>query len=462
MPKPILIVQGAQWGSEAKGAVAAKLCQTHNVEYAVRTGAINAGHTVWFGGQRYAMQQLPTGWVNPSTKLVIGPGAYIHPPTLWREIDMINAAMPDSDVRDRLYIDYRCGIHDVEAEEASAEANRHHRIGATGKGCSEAIVAKIRNRGAGYNLFVQSEAGKDFRSRNYAQFIDTVEMLHAAYDDEAQILIEGTQGTLLDMHLGPYPFTTSRMTSAANWVAEAGLAPGMQYETVLVVRTFPIRVAGNSGPMTFEMEWTELAREINSKLEADGLAPKVLQSAISDFEACLRMAAAKAVVDDRYKVPTTTDRTQFNTRLSSWSAGDRETYRVAASELHRDALNLCTPQSVAELRKLFEMTTVTKKLRRLARLNIPDLMIAKRVNRPNWIALTFMDYIEPALYRLTREKLDESREGSKTYRMDAIARAVAYIDNLEHNLGGLEVRMVSFGPDPENIITPDLLEMAAL
>jgi len=391
--KPIIVVQGGQWGSEAKGAVAAHLCIQRNIDFAVRTGAINAGHTVVYNGTRFAMQQIPTGWVNPKTQLVIGAGAYIHPDTLWREIDMINAAMPDSDVRDRLIIDIRCGIHNEAAEEASKKANRHHSIGATGKGCSEAIVSKIRDRNNGCELFVNTGAGRTFRTANNARFADTVRMLNYEIDEGARVLIEGTQGTLLDLHLGPYPFTTSRMTSAANWIAEAGLSPALDYEVVLVCRTFPIRVAGNSGPMSDEMEWTELAREINAKLQLVGLPVLVSPYAIDQFEGNMRVAATHAITEEKYKVPVVPGKALFNLKLSQWTAEERSIYRTAASELHRDALNLCHEETVKELRKLFEMTTVTKKLRRVAHLNLPDLRYAVAINRPSWICLTFADYI---------------------------------------------------------------------
>ena len=91
---PITIVQGAQFGSEGKGAVAGALALRLHFDYAVRTGAINAGHTVYFEGKPYAMQQLPVAWVRPDTKLVIGPGAYVHYPTLIKEIEIMGILKP--------------------------------------------------------------------------------------------------------------------------------------------------------------------------------------------------------------------------------------------------------------------------------------------------------------------------------------------------------------------------------
>jgi adenylosuccinate synthase len=439
----IIIVQGGQYGSEGKGAVAAHLCIERDIDYAVRTGAINAGHSVVYKGVKYAMQQLPTGWVNPGTKLVIGPGGYIHPPTLMREIEMINTAMPDQDVRTRLFIDKRCGTHTEEAEALSAQANRHHSIGATGKGCSEAIVAKIRNRNAGYKLFINTPEAKSLMDP--LVFGNTVRLLNQAYDAGDQILIEGTQGTMLDLHIGPYPFTTSRMTSAANWIAECGLSPALMYEVVLVCRTFPIRVAGNSGPMRGEIEWTDLANEINTKLINAGLPSRVSMTALAEFKSNMEKAASEARRNGLYKMPTDLNGV-FRVRLSEWTPEERSQYRAAASELHRDALRACSESTQIELGKLFEMTTVTKKLRRIAALDLDDLRMAVAINRPSWIAMTFMDYIEPRLSGAVQMQF-----AATEIAPDVLDDAGAYLEFIERQLM-VPINLITTGPNPGNAI----------
>lgn len=450
---PILVVQGGQWGSEAKGAAAAHLCLTRNVSHTVRTGAINAGHTVYHNGKPHAMQQIPVGWVNPETVLVIGAGAYIHPETLFREIDAIQQAMPEGNVLHRLFIDPRCGIHDEKAEGASKEANRHHRIGATGKGCSEAIVAKIRDRGNGYSLFIDTEAGRRYRELG-GQFTDTVGLLNRVVDQGGTVLIEGTQGTLLDMHLGPYPFTTSRMTSAANWIAECGLSPSLHYEVVLVCRTYPIRVAGNSGPMPGEIEWQDLAWMINDKLAKAGRAALINPDTIDAFDRALDAAALIAKEQKRYDVPT--QGLHLNTRLSSWTPEERSEFRVAASELHRDALGRLKPEQLAELRQLFEMTTVTKKLRRLARLDWDSLLFAVSVNRPSWICMTFMDYEFPELRNITASEATAAINSDNHPLYESIQKVSAYTGDVQKKLD-VPVRAVSFGPQPGNMFSSAIL-----
>lgn len=187
MVKPIIVVIGGQFGSEAKGAVASALGKIYRVKWAVRTGAVNAGHTCYHAGRPWVMQQLPVGWTNPETKLVIGPGALVHPDILLRETEMLMEADPR--ILERIFIDKRAGIHMKAHTERAGESGRHHSMGATGKGCSEALIDRIRLRGKGGHLFKDSIIAPQYR------LTDTVELLHNAYDRGEQILLEGTQGS---------------------------------------------------------------------------------------------------------------------------------------------------------------------------------------------------------------------------------------------------------------------------
>ena len=70
------------------------------------------------------------------------------------------------------------------------------------------------------------------------QFADVPNLLMRAHVGGEGVLLEGTQGSHLDLLLGPYPYTTHKPTQAAQWVVEAGLPPGIEYETILVARTY--------------------------------------------------------------------------------------------------------------------------------------------------------------------------------------------------------------------------------
>lgn len=373
--KPILLVVGGSYGSEAKGTVVGHLVKERNVEYAVRTGAVNAGHSVPYKGKTYKNQLIPVAWVNPNTKLVIGAGAYVHPEILAKEVMMINDATGE-DVKKRLYIDERAGIHLDIHHDAEREDKLHEKMGSTGEGCMEAAIDKMR-RDSSYELFSQSKSADGY------QIVDTVKMLNHAYDDGKQILIEGTQGTMLDFHLGHYPFVTSRQTFASNWITEAGLSPILQYEIIMVVRTFPIRVAGNSGPLPMEISWVKLANEINAKLRAKGKKEIVSDIAIREF----KKAELRAM--EELNLP--------NKPTEHWSPKMRHDNAEALSKLHQKALSLLSQATLDELKNLFELTTVTKKLRRIARLDLGELKYATMLNRPTSIALTFLNYVFPEL-----------------------------------------------------------------
>lgn len=393
---PITIVQGGQFGSEGKGQIAAWLCLNTPMEHAVRTGSINAGHTVHFNGGIYKMQLLPTGWVNPRAKLYLGPGCYIEPNILLAEIRMVSEALGvhPQDTVNRLYIDKRCGLHLHEFQQQAKLANRHVKIGATGKGCAEAIISKIANRGT-----PQGQLFYDWIGGNTAvyQWADVPGLLNKVYDHDEAILLEGTQGTWLDLHLGPYPYTTSRMTTAANWVAESGLSPSLEYSVFLCIRTHPIRVAGNSGPMENEISWPILARTINDRLTSLNLPPRVSEAAIRAFEDHVRMSA------DDMDIPR--DSNGLNQHL--WTPEQREEFRVALSDINTTALHRVQtfhPEHFSELMKLFEFTTVTKKLRRVARLDMAQIHDSVMIERPAGIFLTFLNYWYPEFWGLEKGK----------------------------------------------------------
>jgi len=398
---PIIIVQGAQFGSEAKGAVAARLCDLRRVTHAVRTGTVNAGHTVIYEGQTYKMQQLPVGWVAPQAPfLMVGPGAYIHPEILAREIEWIENALG---TLPPIKIDYRCGLHLPYHTERSTASGRHHAMGATGKGCSEAVIDKINRRGdyGGVRLFrdwmdtiwpeLQRGSGPHWSNalRNI-EFIDVAHNLNLAWDEGFKILIEGTQGTLLDLHLGPYPYTTHKQTQCGNWMAEAGLSPSLPTEICLVARTFPIRVAGNSGPMGREISWVELAQRINSRLTRFNLPPRVQEDSLRNFIGACETAALTFPPE---KVPAHRD-----TEIETWYPEQREQFTEYVSELHKVALEMLPGIVRQDLQRLFEMTTVTNKLRRVAELDIDALKVSIELNRPAYLAFTFTNYLFPEIW----------------------------------------------------------------
>lgn len=424
--KPVIVVQGGQYGSEAKGLITAKLVHDRKVDIAVRTGTVNAGHTVYYKGRAYPMQQLPVAWVRPKCTLVLGPGAYIHPDILQREIDWVNEAMPEhGDVRNRLYIDRNCGIHTQVQTDLSTKSGRHYSMGATGKGSSEAVIHKIRARGGVPALFsewlVENE-GLEWAWR--LSLTDTTKFLNLSIDAGHQVLVEGTQGTLLDLHLGPYPYVTHKQTQAASWMAEAGLSCTLPVDLVLVMRTHPIRVAGNSGPLPREISWFQLGGRIDNRLESLDLPALVKPITLAKWDAAVR--ARTGTMGDP----------------AHWSQAMREAHQRQASEVHRDAWVSLSDEDRTDLAKLFEMTTVTRKLRRIANWDADDARRSIMLNRPTSVALTFMNYLFPEAWGVTRATFGDLFPGTRQ-------SIYAYIRDKEVELG-CPISLVGFGPQEEH------------
>lgn len=379
----ITVVVGGQWGSEAKGLAVERLIQIQRFAYAVRTGAINAGHTVYKDGKKFVVCQLPSAWVNEEVKLVLGAGSYIEENVLQQEISFVNE---NSKVKtgDRLLIDSRAYAHTREMTDKEERIGIHERMGSTGHGCGEAIKSKIdRLNHAG--LFSHSKYAKDGDLTDFV-ITDTTTRLIDALERGENVLVEGTQGTLLDLHYGvEYPYTTSRQTIASAWLAESGLPP-KNVEVVAVLRAFPIRVAGNSGPFPGELSWHSLITTMNTRRSNAGLPPIVHP----DVLAALLDAEQKAVLSLGIgKLPY------------DMQTYERERHADALSKFHGEVFRLLTPQQADELRTIMEFTTVTKKVRRIGQMDEETLALMTRLNAPDSIFLNFLNYKFPETWGIT-------------------------------------------------------------
>lgn len=240
------IVVGGQFGSESKGKVVAFLAQ--ELGLAIRGGAPNAGHTVVTETETHKLQQIPAAFLNPHRHLVIGAGALIDPKILRREIER-------TETSGRLSIDPQAGI--IEPHHGAEEADIVAAIGSTGKGCGAALIDRIRRRG----FRLAKDALMDLPLENVPLLTNN------ALDDGKHVLLEGGQGFGLSLYHGYYPFVTSRDTTAAAVLSEIGISPLAAKDIILVIRTFPIRVAGNSGPLPHETTWESLSAHAGHPVE---------------------------------------------------------------------------------------------------------------------------------------------------------------------------------------------------
>ena len=241
------VIVGGQYGSEGKGQIAAYIAPEYQL--LVRVGGPNAGHKVFEDDEPYTFHQLPSGTRCSDGNLLIGPGAAISLTVILREIQQCKID------RDRLAIDPRAII--ITKSDANSERRGlRNSIGSTAQGAGRAAIRRIeRSRDT---LFADGV-------RALKPFIrPAIDVLEKARIARNRILLEGTQGTGLSIFHGGYPFVTSRDTTIAGCVSEAGIAPRSVRRGIIVCRTFPIRVQsptrGTSGPMGQEISLAELAR----------------------------------------------------------------------------------------------------------------------------------------------------------------------------------------------------------
>ena len=248
---PVTTVIGGQYGSEGKGKVAHFLARELDAAAVIRVGGPNSGHTsIDGGGGRHVLRQLPTAALEGTTCL-IGPGSYIDPAVLLDEIHRV-----DLD-RGAICIDYRAMVVTEDDREEERRSGLAERIGSTCSGTGAAVRRRI-GRTSQDDLAL---AAKDLRP--YVG--DTAILARRLLDDGRRIIVEGTQGVGLSILQSPhYPFVTTRDTGAAGALSEAGLSPLDVDDVTMVLRTFPIRVAGNSGPFDAEeIDWDTIGREAN-------------------------------------------------------------------------------------------------------------------------------------------------------------------------------------------------------
>jgi adenylosuccinate synthase len=292
---PAIVLLGAQWGDEGKGKATDLLGE--RVDYVVRyQGGNNAGHTVVIGDQKYALHLLPAGILSPNVVPVIGNGVVIDPAVLLEEIDALRSRGIDTS---RLVISANAHLitpYHRAIDKISERFLGKAKIGTTGRGIGPAYADKINRIGIRVqDLFdphilqqkVESALGdknqilvKVFNRKGieaeavieeylgYAEILrpfvtDTSLLLNNALDAGQVVLLEGSQGTLLDVDHGTYPFVTSSNPTAGGACAGSGIGPTRVTRVIGIVKAYTTRVG--SGPFP-----TELLDEDGEKLRTIG------------------------------------------------------------------------------------------------------------------------------------------------------------------------------------------------
>jgi adenylosuccinate synthase len=241
------VVIGGQYGSEGKGKIAALLAAGSSHPWVVRCGGPNSGHSVWSEGQQFIFQQLPTAALHPTSTVLLAAGCAIDESILIREVRA--AGLPQN----RVIVD-PCAVLIAESDREE-ELRDIASIGSTASGTNHALIRRMRRRSDVGLAASSNELHRNVRIESVAP------LLHRCLRDGRDVIVEGTQGFGLSLlHGAAYPYATARETSASAFCSEVGLSPRHVDRIVMVIRTFPIRVGGTSGPLPNEIDWGEVRR----------------------------------------------------------------------------------------------------------------------------------------------------------------------------------------------------------
>ena len=268
MKNNVDVLIGLQYGSEGKGIVAGALALSGFYAASVRVGGSNAGHSFMYRGKKYVFRHIPCGAINPEMLLMMGRGALVDPEVLVKEFEDVGVSPH------RLKMDPFA--FPILPEDAAIEKNvleMSGKIGSTCKGVGQALCSRIMR----CSWDTRRQVLEQYEKCTMAELSNRI--------GTKSILIESTQGTSLALFSDNYPFVTSRDISVAAVLSEARLPISSLNNVVGVVRTFPIRVAGNSGPMKNETSWEAISEAMGRPItEQTTVTKKTRRVAAFDFE----------------------------------------------------------------------------------------------------------------------------------------------------------------------------------
>ncbi|MFH1182515.1 MAG: adenylosuccinate synthetase [Candidatus Woesearchaeota archaeon] len=289
-----IVVVGAYWGDEGKGKIVDFLSE--DAEWVVRfNGGDNAGHTVVIGGKTFKIHLIPSG-VFHNKKVAIGPGVLVNPETLCNEYDYL----VKEGFKPKLFIDGRANVimpYHIDIDKSREEGGRG--IGSTKKGIGPCAEDAARRNTA---IIIGDLVGHGFREklikvlelkRNELTNAVDVESIYDSYSDYGQklkpfiiddlayrlseaakkgsVLLEGAQGTLLDLHHGTKPYQTSTDVTAQAAFSLLGI-DGRIFRKIAVAKAYPSRVGGGPFPTRLGKPEQVAKEDKESGITADEIA----------------------------------------------------------------------------------------------------------------------------------------------------------------------------------------------
>ncbi len=270
------LIVGIQWGDEGKGKIVDRLAQEYDVVCRYQ-GGHNAGHTIWVDGVRYALHLIPSGVLNPKAINIIGNGVVVSPSDLIKEMKQFE------NLEGRLFISDKAHLilsyHSL-VDRAREELKGTKAIGTTGKGIGPCYADKINRSGyrvgellhpstlvakimeyfefnkaifEAMNIQIPTSSElfdeiEEYREKLSPFIANTTNMVWGFLDNNKKVLLEGAQGTMLDIDHGTYPYVTSSNTISAGACSGLGLNPKQIGKVTGIVKAYCTRVGNGPFP----------------------------------------------------------------------------------------------------------------------------------------------------------------------------------------------------------------------
>ena len=243
----VIVVVGAQWGDEGKGKIVDMLSE--EMDFVVRyQGGNNAGHTSWKDGVKTVLHLIPSGVLHPNTTCMIGNGVVIDPEVFLQEVNKLGVTP------DRLWVsaDAHVITPELKAEDIRRESEADTKIGTTGRGIGPTYEAKVARKGT---------KASEVEALLPCIRKDMKWVLNDAIRSGKSVLLEGAQGTMLDVDHGTYPYVTSSNTVAGGACTGAGIGPTVITDVIGIAKAYTTRVGNGPFPTEIEGPLQDVLRE---------------------------------------------------------------------------------------------------------------------------------------------------------------------------------------------------------
>jgi adenylosuccinate synthase len=293
-----LVVVGAQWGDEGKGKLVDVLAERADLVVRYQGGA-NAGHTVVIGDTQFILRQIPSGILHSGVVCIVGNGVVLEPETFFGELDQL--AERGISTAGRIFVSDRAHLVLPYHKLLDAASEKSQKLGTTGRGIGPAYEDKYGRRGIRVTDLRQLECARALladrvqRANRLLELMGVQErasleehvallerlaprllplaadaglLVHRAVREGKRVLLEGAQGSLLDVDHGTYPFVTSSNTTAGGAAVGAGIGPTLIHGVLGVVKAYTTRVGNGPLPTEAPSPHGDRLREVGGEFGA--------------------------------------------------------------------------------------------------------------------------------------------------------------------------------------------------